>query len=287
MTEGKQSYGGEKVNDWLDAVNEVNQDTVESTGPQYPYIQWVNGKPALKQAGGVVWHGGWFMPDAFEKSDSWVIGELTHEDGTSTEGMFARDLTVIIIRIRQRWIVGQQGFPWSQYDQAKAEGKPTGHIQALAIVQGLEHMGPLVLTMKGMACKAFKGSKKGKGVLSEFQRIIIEPANALNKARNVAAKFPYRAFWLTVGPERDAKGNPVFTEVGQRPNSSQVTAPVALLPEKATPEYLKKSFVGMDSLRQLNQYYDDAETWATMWDSPQEAQSSLAPADWGDEDSPF
>lgn len=259
---------------WMDVANEIDQETVEITGPQYPYVQWVNGKPPLKPAGGVPWTGGWFMPDQgnFVEAKGWTAGELTHDDGKATIGFFARDITVAVIRIRRRWLVYQgdqaRSFAWDNYKTASDLGKATGHLQTLALIRGLEEHGVFVLTMKGTICRAFTtGGKGGTGVLSEFSRVIVAEANNLNAKRGVSAKFPYRAFWLTVGPVRDEKGNPNYTEVGQKPNSSLVTLPVALhLPEKVQPGDLEKRFVGMELLTTLNNYYREAEEWAKAWD---------------------
>ena len=287
MTESKEQYGT-----WLDAANDVPQDTVEQVGPEYPFIQWVNGAPSLKRAGGVAYTGGWFMPESQAVSDTmdgWEKGELVHGDGASTPGWFTRDLTVTVIRMRRRWIVDEVGYPWNQYNRAVIAGRPKGKLQALALVAGW--FTPTVLTMGGTASMAFQGSKRVEGVLTRFNRLVVREANTLNSKRGNSAKFPYRAFWLTVGADRDANGAPKFTTVGQTPNTSQVTFPIALgLKEKPEPADLSELFVGKDTLTALNAMYVEAETWAHAWDAmaPQEAPDEPAPvAPPNGEDLPF
>lgn len=258
---------------WLDAVNDIDQSTVEVTGPEYPYIQWVNGKPPMKAAGGVVYTGGWFLPEgqvSAHPGDGWTAGELVHDDGTSTEGFFARDITVAVIRMRRRWYVNeaQASFPWNEYDKAQIMGKPSGQAHILSLVRGLEDVGPMALTVKGTVCRAFMGSKQSEGVLGAFNRLVIREANALNAKRNVKAKFPYRAFWLAVGPKRDDKGLPVFDEVGQT-QKSLVTLPTAVgLTAKLAAGELAKRFVGPELITTLNRYYSEADAWAIAWDTP-------------------
>lgn len=271
---------------WLDAAQDVPQNTVEMQGPEYPYIQWVNGKPNLKAAGGVPYTGGFFMPESQvnEEPAGWEFGELIHDSGDVTLGYFKRDISVVIIRMRRRWLVYDAdgaGFPWNDYKSAQTLGRPTGHLQALCLLKDLESMGPFVLTMKGTICRAFTGGRNAEGVLSRFNRLVIREANSLNAKRGVSEKFPYRAFWLDVGPKRDANGEPVFDEVGQRPNSSRVTFPVALgLSDKPEPGDLAKRFVGKDLLLRLNELYTEAEDWATAWDQRSEP-TAAEPADNG------
>lgn len=267
---------------WLDAVNDIDQDTVEVTGPEYPYIQWVNGKPPMKPTGGVIYHGGWFLPEgqvSAAPAAPWAAGELVHDDATATEGFSARDITVAVIRMRRRWYVSatQASYPWNEYDQAKAAGKPSGQAHVLCLVRGLEDVGPMVLTVKGTVCRAFMGSRQSEGVLGAFNRLVIREANALNAKRGVTAKFPYRAFWLVVGPKRDDKGGPVFDEVGTKPNSSLVTLPTAIgLDGKLAAGELAKRFVGTELLATLNRCYGEADAWAVAWDKAKVVETEPA-----------
>jgi hypothetical protein len=215
----------------------------------------------------------------------WEKSEMTHRgDGSTTEGYAIRDLTVAVIRMRRRWVSGGVGYPWDQYDQAKAAGKTTGHLQVLCVVKGWEtpehELVPIVLTMKGTVCRAFQGSQKAPGVLSAFSRLVVSEANKLAAARGSKSKFPYRAFWLTTGPQRNADGSPIFTTVGTPPDTSSVTLPTVLgLKAKPEPGDLSKLFVGADLLKRFSELYVEAETWATLWDKPQEAAEPVVNGD--------
>ena len=290
---------------WLDAVQDIDQTTIDDTGPSYPYIQWVNGKPTLKQLGGVAFTGGWFFPAdnaARDELDGWIAGELVHRDGSSTAGFFRRDLTFAIVRYRRAWLVAgptrSTFFPWNQYAQAAAAGKAAGKLQVLTVGLGLEEYGPIVLTMRGMVGKAFLSRDS---VVTTLRKQVISVADTLNAKRGVKNKFPMRAFWVTVGPQRDAKGTPIFTLVGragQEGSQSHITVPVCVgLDQKLDSAGLAERFVGMDRLTWFGEIWQEADEWAHAWDEPavEEPRSNgngpaMAPVwddDPGEEEVPF
>jgi hypothetical protein len=263
---------------WIDQVDQVDQTTLDQGAPTYPFVQWTNGKPTLKQLGGVPYTGGWFMPATQQQCEDdamtgWARGVLDHENGDSTEGWFTKSLHVAVLRWRRCWRVGMNGasrrFPWSAYDEATQHGKPSGRLQVLAMLPGDEL--PTVLTLSGTAARAFAPSRQGSSVLNDLQRYVLLPANKLARAKGKLANWPWRAFWLEVGAALDAKGGPVFTTVGTGNATSQVTLPVALgLHDKMTPEELGKLFVGAKNLTLFNETYADTAAWAAAWDAPQQ-----------------
>lgn len=274
------------MENWLDGANDVDQSTVETSGARYPFIQWVNGEQKMKKAGDVSYTGGWFMSEAqaagFDMR-GWSAGDLTHKDGSFTHGWFTRDLTVAVIRLRRSWLANGQRYAWDEYKDARdANGgmTPKSKLQALVLVRGWQQ--PVVLTMSGTTGAAFVGSKQYGGALAEFDRQVIQEANLLNLKRGVNRKFPRRAFWLTVGPARNADGSPTFTEVGQAGATSFVTLPVAIgLPEKPTADDLGKLYVGAETLTTVNMLYAEAEAWGRAWDAPslQGELPGMPPAD--------
>lgn len=266
---------------WLDDVDAVDQESVEQQGTQYPWIQWIHGDARLAKLGGVPHTGGWFMTAEHgfgaEELPGWEAGELAHKEGT-TEGFFRRDLTVAVIRSRRCWRVTKAGrttlYDWREYDAARAAaadggGNVSGRLQVLVAVQGLEALGPLVLTMRGSVSKAFAPSRSGDdSVMNTFQRCVIAPANTLNRKRGKKALWPNRAFWLTVGPDRDAKGAPIYTSVGEGSEKSTVTLPVALgLSDKLDAQALGQRYVGGELLAQFSEWWDEADPWAHAWDA--------------------
>jgi len=274
----------EDILSFLDTVEEIDQDTLDVTGPQYPYIQWVNGKANMKSLGpgSVLYTGGWFAPaDQVPGGEmpGWTPGELTHDDNTTTEGFFSRDITIAMIQYRKGWMVEANGqtqiMPWSMYEQAKAldkDGSPTGRLQVLCLLKGLEDLGPFSLTLRGSIARAFQAAR-GESVVGTFKQLVVKAADDLNRKRGVTKRFAIRAFWLTVGPQRDEKGQPIFTKVGAEGRSSQVTLPVALGIHKGmTPQEIAKLHVGHDLLISLNSLYEEAIPWREMWDQEQTTQ---------------
>ena len=277
-------------NQWLDTAGDIPQDTVDTEQQGYPYIQWVNGNVQLKQLGGVPYTGGWALPCAnidAEALPGWTRGTLEHGNG-STEAWLCKDIAVSMVRSRKCWTVfdGQttQYFAWNQYDAAKAAGHPRGKLQVLVFVKGLEEHGPFMLTLRGSFARNLTDE-----VLPLFNKYVLGPANATNAKRNIHSKFPYRAFWLTIGPMHKADGAPHFTEMGQKPNSSMVVLPVALgLHDKLTMADLGAMFVGKDLLASGTALYQEAEGWATALEqaAPVTEQAAVV-ADNGDEPIPF
>jgi hypothetical protein len=275
--------------DWLDTANDIDQSTVDIEQQGYPYIQYVSGNKLLKQLGGVPYTGGWALPCANIDADAlpgWTRGELTHGE-SSTDVWFKREITVSMVRSRRAWVVndGQANryFPWNQYDAAKAAGKPRGKLQMLCYVQGLESYGPFMLTLRGSFARAITET-----ILPAFTKYVLGPANAANAKRGVKSKFPYRAFWLTIGPMHEADGAPHFAEVGAKPNSSLVVLPVAVgLHDKLTMADIGGLFVGRDLLAVATLAYQEADSWATAFDNAQPVTEAVASAEPGDEAIPF
>ncbi|AZF90329.1 MAG: hypothetical protein BPHS0_43 [Phage 5P_3] len=251
----------------------IDQSTVEQGGVSYPYIQWVHGKSDLEPLGlnNVRYTGGWFTPaeQFIDAPEGWEKGVMTHRDLTETEGYFKRDLTVAMIRMRRCWLVGingqTQAFPYDQYDAAAALGRAVSKAQVLCLVKGMEGLGPFVLTMRGTVASEFANAKSG--VIGLFKRLIVDHANTMNKKRGLTTRWAYRGFWLTVGPQRNDKGEPIYTKVGQGTDSAMVTLPCALgLPEKPSDEAVRAAFVGRALWEEIEPIYADSESWKAAWD---------------------
>lgn len=252
------------------AINTIDQSTVENEGARYPIISFVNGDPKMKKGGGVAYEGGWFIAADNAPTDmteyGWVKDSIMTKSGAEIEGFWGRQIEISVINQRRRWMVDGQGFPWNSYEEAKTAGNPRGHQQFLVLVKGAEALGPFAITLKGHAGMAFQGARQyaQTGALSLFSKTVIAAANAKTKP----AKWPFRAFWLPVGPQKDAKGNPVFVEVGAAPNVSTVLLPVPVgLPEKAALVDLNKFYVGDDLLTVVNQLHTDSADWVAQWES--------------------
>lgn len=267
-----------------DAVDQIDQDSVEQTGARFPIVQWCSGAQKMRKAGGMEWFGGFFIKDGAIDAETltangWTKTSMTHADGSETEGWTRREMAVSVIAYRQRWEVRSdsapvQVFPWTAYNTAKELGRPSGKAQVLVLVKGLESIGPVVLTFSGTRAVSFLGSNKSSGALTKFAQTVITAANfasdsAAKKAGKPAGKhWPYRAFWLPVGANRDAKGDPLFSEVGVGKDVSHVVLPVALgLPDKPDQVDLKKFYCGNELLQTVNDLYVTNADWRMAWDN--------------------
>jgi hypothetical protein len=258
----------------------VDQNKVESQGPQYPMIQYVNGKSALRAAGNIMYTGGFFLPaESVQASElpGFEAMTLEHTNNTSTEGWGARDLEIAFLRLRRCWEVrGEsraQYFVWKDYEGAQAYAQknalsmPKGRTHVLVAVRRLEGLGPMVLTLSGTAARNFVGSRQSPGVMGDFNANIIRPASKIAAAQGGRGVFPYRAFWLRIGPERDVKGNPVFTLVGKKNAQSPVTPLVYRGPLSPDENELDQLYVGRELMDIFDGYWEEAEEWAHKWDS--------------------
>jgi len=264
-------------------VQEIDQNSVEQSGPQYPSIQWHYGDAKAKKIGGMDYCGGWFVKsDQIEEETAtaagWTKTTWTHDTGSEEEGFWRREIEVSVIAARRRWEVvsdfARQYFAWNKYDDAKLAGKASGRLHLLCLVKGMEDVGPFVLTLKGMSALAVEGNRQNSGVLTKFAQTVITAANkaseaAVKKNGGQPARWPYRAFWLTIGADRDGKDEPVFTEVGKDKATSRVVLPKPMnLPAKAEQVNLADYYIGKALLTTVNDLWAVAETnWTHAWDS--------------------
>ena len=282
-------------NKWLERLGaqEIREDTLDMEGISFPYAQWVNGDQALRRLGldDVTYTGGWFIPADMVDLDQvpgWTHGSLTHRDGDETEGWFAKQLSIAVIHIRRCWQVYAAdhavNYAWADYKTAKAAGEPYGNsprgrLQILGLVKGLEDAGPLMLTLKGVVGQAFTASN---GILPTFRQHVLKSAAA--HASKAASKrigvYPRYYFWLTVGPESDEKGLPVFTRAGSGDQSTPVTLPVLIGVAKGmTVAQLGELYTGDQVIATIegtrdpvtgrwaeNGLFDETREWAAAWD---------------------
>ena len=268
------------------AVSGIDQSTVQQVETSFPTIQWNGGNQKMKKAGGMDYAGGFFIPEDAVDAElllaaKWEKTTYSHGE-KETVGFWRRELAISVIAMRKRWEVTVEGsrfptlFPWDAYEQAKSYGRPSGRTHALILVKGLEELGPFVLTLKGTAAMAFEGGRNSPSVITAFAQTVIRRADmesdaAARKAgKPTGQRWPFRCFWLPVGAARDAKGEPVFTQVGQGANTINLVLPMALgLPEKAENVQLGRFYVGADLLAKTNELFAEAQAsgWLDAWKS--------------------
>jgi hypothetical protein len=266
------------------AVDSIDQSSVEGGGPSYPTIQYHYGNATLKKVGGMDYQGGFVIKDGAVSAElltaaGWTKTAWAHDTGTEDDVWWKREIAVAVIAQRKRWEVAAETgprkvFPWNAFDKAKEAGRPSGRTHFLVLVKGLEEAGPIVLTLKGVAGRAFEDYRDSKSVITKFSNTVIRAANsasdaAAKKAGKAAGKkWAYRAFWLPTGAARDDKGEPVFTEVGSGKDTKKCCLPIALgLPDKPEQVDLKRFYVGNDLLAFVNALYDSSVEWRTAWEN--------------------
>lgn len=265
-------------------VDEIDQSSVERNEAEYPTIQWHRGDPKMKKYGGMDYQGGWFIAESqapfIAESQApadltafgWQKVTWTHDNGDETDGYYIRELTISVIRDRQRWEVFENNtrsiFAWKDYDSAKAVGRASGRSHTLVLIKGMEALGPFVLTLRGLAGVYFFNRKNSpKSALGTFDSIVVRAGNDAVKRSGRKGLMPRRAFWLTVGASRNADGSPLFIEVGSGKDTSTMVVPQALgLPDKAEQVNVAEYFVGRDLLNQASQLWNEANDWAKAWD---------------------
>ena len=273
----------------LDGAAETN---VTAGGFDYPIIMWTYGDPKQKKAGGMDYLGGFFAPIPEPRAEDddeskakiaevaakmaellpaagWVEETMIHADNTSTPGYYKRDAVISVIAMRKKWEVVEGetrqswAWNWDNFEAAKAVGTPKTRMHILIAVKGTEGVGPFLLTLKGISQMYFEGTNKTPGVLSQFFRAVIVPANTLTKSQT-----PYRVFWMPVGAGRLEDNTPDFQKMGKGTDVSYLVMPSLLgVPAKGDKALLDKLYVGDGILPMLNQMYDEAKEWAAAWDT--------------------
>lgn len=276
----------------VDAVEGIAEQMVNDVGPMFPLLQWHTGDQKMKKAGGLDYTGGFFIKaDAIDDetmtAGGWEKTTWTHDNGAEDTGWHRRQAGLAIIATRRRWEVFQEGgnrplvFSWKDYEKAKAAGRPSGRMQALCLVKGLESAGPVVLSLRGMSALAFEGrGGDTAAAVGKFQATVITAANLASQGKGLHKRWPLFAFWLPVGADRETDGTPRFTKVGQGNNTTHICLPVAMgLPAKPDGVNLNAFYVGNDLLEECKRIWAEAENnWTHAWDELQPEQETAPTA---------
>jgi len=274
----------EEINEFNDANSFLAADiNVEETGfgSQFPLIQWVNGDPSKKAAGGIAYTGGFFISaDAgVEKPKGFEDVTLHTQDGEEIKGFGTRDLKdVAIIRHRRCWMSdpGDNGlvmrFGWNDYESADGYGKPRGVAHLLIGLKGVDET--FLLSFRGMTAKAVMGMGRDRGIVPTFSQVIHGAAKREARKNKMNKAFPLCAFRLNIGPDRTDKGEPVFKTVGSGSNTSKITLPVWTdsVDGVISNAELQRRYVGNEALGVYQDTHREAEEWVHAWDSETLAQ---------------
>ena len=294
-----------------DAVDSIDQSSIEGSGSVYPLIQWVKGDMKAKKFGGMDYQGGLFVKadkvdGAAMEAAGWTKTSYTFKNGADEEGYWRREAAIIVIAERKSWEAvsndEQKSFPrnkggWEAAKAANGGKKPRSHAQYMVLVKGLEHLGLFVFTVRGSAAAAFDSSRNDS-VKARFIATVIVNANARSRAstqkqidalkaagkqvpsqlyEKLGRQWALRGFYLPFGADRDEKGEPRYTTVGTAPETTNVVLPVALgLPDKAVDVDLRRFYVGDDMLKAANEYFDASLEWRTAWENIKTSAEDVA-----------
>ena len=271
----------ELVEDGLDLGDDLFGIDVEVSDPafgsMYPVVQWVNGDPGKKKSGGLEYHGGFFISaeQGIEVPGSEPYTLIT-ANGDEVEGHMIRDLELIPIRYRRSWLAQKdekglsQRFPWNAYEDAVEydfKGSPRGRGQLLAMIVGMDE--PVVVTLSGMTAAAVFSAGRDRGVIPTFGQTILNRAKQLARRKQRQIEYPLCAFKLSIGPKRDASGEPAFDKVGSGTATSLVTKPVWLDKPEGMPEEadIRRRFVGREMFAKVQDIHKSCDEWIYQWSS--------------------
>jgi hypothetical protein len=241
-------------------------------GSDYPIIQWLNGDPRQKKAGGPAYTGGFFvsadqqvdLPEGFEPYT------LITRDNTEVEGFACRQLTFAPIRRRMCWQVRpDQGlsrrYSWNNFELAKLLGKPRSLVHVLAGIEGLVE--PVVLSFAGTVGGKVTSGGTDRGILLRHSNKVVNAARRMSRRNGKPVAFPNCAFWLTIGAARDKDGAPEFSTVGEGDASSTVVFPQWIDEPGAALDAasVNARFVGGANLKKFQAWFQSAEEWTNAW----------------------
>lgn len=284
------------------AVESVNQESIEDSGLRFPGIIFFGGdmtkRPKKNQPDpGISWRGGFFiskenLPNEDLSQCGWTEDSfISQSTGKEVEGWYSPKINIMHIARRRHWRCGDakqaQYFAWQNWKEAKATGlHMSGRMQSIVIVQGLEHLGPMCLSLAGHAQMSFCGESgyEKNGALSWHRMTVIARANEVTKEKTpkgvAAKKWDHYAFWLPIGAATDANGEPKFTEVGSKAKSSIVLPVPVGLPATSTEVNLNDWYVGPALLAEAANILATlaAEGWKEAWANNTSSSEASEPA---------
>ena len=274
-------------------LDDIDQDSILDDGPGYPTIIWRGGSPAMRKAGGIEYHGGWFIGE-----DSGIDADLLTAAGWEPDSFIATNDKEIpgfsctlaefqVINYRRRWRAEGKAYGWNDYEKAVADvGKARGQMNVMVRVRGLEEVGPMVVTLSGNAQMAFRGDKdyRGTGVLPSAKRTIIAHANELTKKNGGKKRWPYSAFFLPVGVPF-VKEAPQFTTVGSGDNTRSIVVPTLMgVPDDWKAVNLNLYFAGKPNIDAAAAAFDESKDWVAQWENIEPGTEDEDHADPVDQD---
>jgi len=257
-------------------------DLIEAEDPAmgaiYPVVQWVNGDPQQKRAGGIAYTGGFFIsaeqglqPPGFEPYT------LVTREAVEVAGFASQNITGTPIRYRRSWLAKAdekslaRRYPWNGYEAAKKfDGKksPRGRGQILWLFEGSDE--PVVLTFSGMAAARIFSQGRERGALPTFDQNVVKQATRIARKEGKKVTYPMSVFKLTIGPGVNSDGTPVFHKLGSGEQTSTVSQPVWINKVNAVDQAILQNVFLIRSRAQIERsqaIWKESVEWADAWNS--------------------
>lgn len=202
---------------------------------QYPRMQWVHGE---NRASGFLKTGGLFISSEQYPNFSAEGFEPTTfvtDDGTEIAGSAASSAKLAIIRIKHQWI----------HDDKYNRNVPLVH--ALIAVKGCEDL----------ICLSLRGATKSLEFQKAFNQHMAQNVSIANRTKPDGAKSlePF-ALWF---PVRSAAS--VKVKAKDSDQSSSVTPPELVVPEKIDRDYVVTLWVGAENYKQFAGFFKETAAW--------------------------
>lgn len=238
-------------------------------------IQWRHGDKK-HQSPGFFFLAKESAPEGFTPGGSWAAhSEYFESTDKTVEGWKCDKLPVSIICARaQPYVRGEKGDAPIWLDAWDASRNCAMHADVLLVADGLQDLGPVKWSTNGSTVAfAIIGRADPKrdpagGILYRIREEVLAAADAVSKVAYRKKKNLYWLFWITIGTERDAKGNIVYTPT----KGPMVTLPRVQLPAELDAAWLKKAFVGTDMAtygEEMRGLYDEWKQTKFTNDAPQ------------------
>ena len=156
-------------------------------GSQFALLQWINGTPQGKAAGGdsIMHTGGWFMSanQNIEPPPGFEPFTLMTADGEEVIGFAKKDLTFSPIRQRRCWLSDpgenrlMQRFAQADYESAAEFGKVRGVTHIVAGIEGVDE--PVLLSFRGLTSRAVLGQGRDRGIIPRFSQTVCGAAKRI------------------------------------------------------------------------------------------------------------
>ena len=265
--------------------NNEEESLLDGGGPQYPTIMFRKGDPKMKRAGGLDYHGGFFISDeSVPKGDDGDPVDMsqygfeqdmfTTSDNKDIEGYSAQEITICLVNMRKGWAVRDVGvFPFKDGRKdalaaANGDNYPSGTAHILCYLKDAVELGPFILTLSGHAQMSFSSARPydSTGIMKHFNDTVIEAAR-----QEAPARYPFRAFWMTIAPSQDRKGAPVFYTVGPKGKTSKIVVPELSnrFAKWQDVTDLDEHFLDDELLDMVDELYEESAEWRAEWDTPQ------------------